>query len=190
MVFFTRPTPIKCSPPHRPLSLTVPIPSRSCTARFNMISTVFVELQVDNQWRGSCGQSIFTGILGCIRRLPSTVCFDFDAQNGTNPFSPDTSDGSPLKNPILLWLRTIDQLNTHDASYELAIAGGVTTAQILPGSANNVGMQHVILTCLYVNTIRLVQVVKLSSSNFDPQSKLATSKIIELPHLDPFNKSN
>lgn len=32
-----------------------------------------------------------------------------------------------------------DALNTHDASYELAIAGGVTSAQILPGSANNIG---------------------------------------------------
>jgi hypothetical protein len=41
--------------------------------------------------------------------------------------------------PILPWLRSIDALNTHDASYELAIAGGVTTAQILPGSANNIG---------------------------------------------------
>ena len=36
--------------------------------------------------------------------------------------------------PILPWLRSIDGLNTHDASYELAMAGGVTTAQILPGS--------------------------------------------------------
>ena len=51
------------------------------------------------------------------------------------------------------------------------MAGGVTTAQILPGSANNIGTHNVILICLNVNTIGLVQVVKLSSSNFDPQQK-------------------
>ena len=49
------------------------------------------------------------------------------------------SDGNSRKAPILPWLRSIDGLNTHDASYELAMAGGVTTAQILPGSANNIG---------------------------------------------------
>lgn len=49
------------------------------------------------------------------------------------------SDGNSHKGPILPWLRSIDGLNTHDAAYELAIAGGVTTAQILPGSANNIG---------------------------------------------------
>ena len=105
-----------------------------------MISTVFVELQVDNEWRGSCGQLICTGILGCIRCLPSTVCFYFDAQSGTNPFLPDTSDGNSFKNLILHRLRSIDALNTHDASYEFAVGGGVTTAQILLGSANSVGM--------------------------------------------------
>ena len=49
------------------------------------------------------------------------------------------ADGNSRQAPILPWLRSIDGLNTHDASYELAIAGGVTTAQILPGSANNIG---------------------------------------------------
>lgn len=42
--------------------------------------------------------------------------------------------------PVLPWLRSLDGLNTHDESYQLAMAGGVTTAQILPGSANNIGM--------------------------------------------------
>jgi hypothetical protein len=57
---------------------------------------------------------------------------------------PDTinigaSDTNSRKSPILPWLRSLDGLNTHDESYALAIAGGVTTAQILPGSANNIG---------------------------------------------------
>lgn len=49
------------------------------------------------------------------------------------------SDVNSFSTPILPWLRSIDGLNTHDDSYALAIAGGVTTAQILPGSANNIG---------------------------------------------------
>ena len=54
-------------------------------------------------------------------------------------FLQGASDMDSLKAPILPWLRSIDGLNTHDAAYELAIAGGVTTAQILPGSATNIG---------------------------------------------------
>jgi hypothetical protein len=41
--------------------------------------------------------------------------------------------------PILPWLRSIDGFNTHDDSFELAMAGGVTSAQVLPGSANAIG---------------------------------------------------
>jgi len=48
-------------------------------------------------------------------------------------------DTNSFKAPILPWMRSIDGLNTHDLSYELAMAGGVTTAQILPGSAGNIG---------------------------------------------------
>jgi len=41
--------------------------------------------------------------------------------------------------PIASWLRSIDSINTHDAAYELAAAGGVTASLILPGSANAIG---------------------------------------------------
>lgn len=50
------------------------------------------------------------------------------------------ADGNSVKGPILPWLRSLDGLNTHDDGYELARSGGVTTAQILPGSANDIGM--------------------------------------------------
>ncbi|KAJ7607296.1 hypothetical protein DFH06DRAFT_1380161 [Mycena polygramma] len=53
----------------------------------------------------------------------------------------EASDGNSHKAPILPWLRSLDGLNTHDDAYRLAIAGGVTTAQVLPGSANNIGGQ-------------------------------------------------
>ncbi|TFK75753.1 composite domain of metallo-dependent hydrolase [Pluteus cervinus] len=45
------------------------------------------------------------------------------------------------KGPILPWLRTVDGLNTHDDGYELAISGGVTSAQVLPGNKNAIGLQ-------------------------------------------------
>ncbi|KAF7364300.1 Composite domain of metallo-dependent hydrolase [Mycena sanguinolenta] len=51
------------------------------------------------------------------------------------------SDGNSHHAPIQPWLRSIDGLNTHDDAYKLTVAGGVTTAQILPGSANNIGGQ-------------------------------------------------
>ncbi|KAI0789155.1 carbohydrate esterase family 9 protein [Abortiporus biennis] len=49
-------------------------------------------------------------------------------------------DNSP-HGPILPWLRALDGLNTHDDSYQLSISGGVTTALVLPGSANAIGGQ-------------------------------------------------
>ncbi|KAI1796076.1 composite domain of metallo-dependent hydrolase [Ganoderma leucocontextum] len=39
--------------------------------------------------------------------------------------------------PVLPWLRSIDALNTHDASFAHVIAGGVTTVQVLPDSGHN-----------------------------------------------------
>lgn len=53
---------------------------------------------------------------------------------GSAPQLNSARDTNSRKAPILPWLRSIDGLNTHDASYELAMAGGVTTAQILPGA--------------------------------------------------------
>ncbi|KAG6828905.1 hypothetical protein H0H92_006356 [Tricholoma furcatifolium] len=55
------------------------------------------------------------------------------------PYLKGSADTNSRKAPILPWLRSIDGLNTHDEAYALTIAGGVTTAQILPGSANNIG---------------------------------------------------
>ncbi|TFK65677.1 hypothetical protein BDN72DRAFT_900509 [Pluteus cervinus] len=49
------------------------------------------------------------------------------------------SDGNSHKAPILPWPRSIDGLSTHNAAYNLTLSGGVTTAQILPGSANDIG---------------------------------------------------
>jgi len=80
------------------------------------------------------------------------------------PYLSGAADTNSRKAPILPWLRSIDALNTHDASYELAIAGGVTTAQILPGSANNIGGQSFL--------------IKLRPT----EERSAISKVLEPPH--------
>ncbi|KAG2742359.1 hypothetical protein P692DRAFT_20879650 [Suillus brevipes Sb2] len=64
---------------------------------------------------------------------------------GSAPELDGADDTNSYKAPILPWLRSIDGLNTHDASYELAMAGGITTTQILPGSADNIGGQAFIM---------------------------------------------
>jgi imidazolonepropionase-like amidohydrolase len=45
------------------------------------------------------------------------------------------------KNPVLPYLRSLDGFNTHDAAFNLSIAGGITTMLVLPGSAGNIGGQ-------------------------------------------------
>jgi hypothetical protein len=54
--------------------------------------------------------------------------------------------------PILPWLRSLDGLNTHDDAYRLSISGGVTTANVLPGSANAIGAITLIHLYGVVNT--------------------------------------
>ncbi|RDB22753.1 hypothetical protein Hypma_010022 [Hypsizygus marmoreus] len=57
------------------------------------------------------------------------------------PVTAGAFDVDSPRGPILPWLRSIDAFDTHDDSFELAIAGGVTSAQILPGSDNAIGGQ-------------------------------------------------
>ncbi|KAA1473973.1 carbohydrate esterase family 9 protein [Dentipellis sp. KUC8613] len=51
------------------------------------------------------------------------------------------SDTNSFKATVQPWLRSLDGLNTRDDAYALSIAGGVTTALVLPGSANAIGGQ-------------------------------------------------
>lgn len=50
-------------------------------------------------------------------------------------------DGNSITKPILPYLRSLDSINTHDASFARSRSGGVTTSLILPGSANLLGGQ-------------------------------------------------
>ncbi|KAH9846908.1 carbohydrate esterase family 9 protein [Lenzites betulinus] len=54
-------------------------------------------------------------------------------------------DVNSRKGPVLAWLRALDGLNTHDDAYKLSIAGGVTTSLVLPGSANAIGGQGIVI---------------------------------------------
>ncbi|KAF8893820.1 hypothetical protein BD779DRAFT_1435509 [Infundibulicybe gibba] len=59
----------------------------------------------------------------------------------SSPALDGASDTNSLKGLTLPWLRSLDGLNTHDDAYQLSIAGGVTTANVLPGSADAIGGQ-------------------------------------------------
>jgi hypothetical protein len=58
----------------------------------------------------------------------------------SSPALDGAEDDNSFKGLTQPWLRIVDSLNTHDDSYELSIAGGVTTALVLPGSVNSIGM--------------------------------------------------
>jgi len=53
------------------------------------------------------------------------------------------SDGNEATDPITSWVRAADSVYTEDPEFERARAGGVTTVQILPGSANLIGGETV-----------------------------------------------
>jgi hypothetical protein len=84
-----------------------------------------------------------------------------------------SDDTNSRKGLALPWLRSLDGLNTHDDAYRLSISGGVTTANVLPGSANAIGGQAF--------TIKLRPTAERSSS----------AMVLEPPHglngsvLDP-----
>ncbi|KIK67964.1 hypothetical protein GYMLUDRAFT_1014512 [Collybiopsis luxurians FD-317 M1] len=52
----------------------------------------------------------------------------------------DSSQG-----PVLPWLRSIDGLHTRDNAFELAMAAGVTSAQVLAGTSSGIGGQAFVI---------------------------------------------
>lgn len=50
------------------------------------------------------------------------------------------ADSNSMKGIVQPFLRTLDAINTHDEAYAFMIAGGVTSANILPGSADAIGI--------------------------------------------------
>lgn len=52
-----------------------------------------------------------------------------------------SDDTNSLKGIAQPWLRSLDGINSHDEAYRLSISGGLTSANVLPGSANAIGGQ-------------------------------------------------
>jgi hypothetical protein len=71
-----------------------------------------------------------------------------------SPALSGTEDENSGKGTMQPWLRSLDALNTHDESYLLSIAGGVTTSLVLPGSANAIGKVSEILVFLRITLFR------------------------------------
>ena len=72
----------------------------------------------------------------------STSIVDLHSHLGVDsaPYLLGSDDTNSLKGLVLPWLRSLDGLNTHDEAYKLSISGGVTTANVLPGSADAIGI--------------------------------------------------
>ncbi len=57
------------------------------------------------------------------------------------PSSPANADGNEMTGPVQPGLRAIDAITPDDPGIKMALAGGVTTANIMPGSGNAIGGQ-------------------------------------------------
>ncbi|KAF5321841.1 hypothetical protein D9619_001862 [Psilocybe cf. subviscida] len=89
------------------------------------------------------------------------------------PELPSAIDGNSVKGDILPWLRSVDGINTHDDAYQLGIAGGVTTALVLPGSADAIGGQAFVIKLRHTaerstSSMLLEPPSTLNSSSTDP----------------------
>jgi imidazolonepropionase-like amidohydrolase len=60
-------------------------------------------------------------------------------------FPEDESDGNEMTDPLTPQLRVLDALYPDDTAFSDALAGGVTCVQSLPGSANVIGGQGIIV---------------------------------------------
>ncbi|KAF9450406.1 carbohydrate esterase family 9 protein [Macrolepiota fuliginosa MF-IS2] len=61
------------------------------------------------------------------------------------PVLEGSNDGNSLHGIVQPWLRSLDGLNTHDETYPLSLAGGVTASLVLPGSADAIGGQAFVI---------------------------------------------
>ncbi len=57
------------------------------------------------------------------------------------PQVPANADGNEASGPVQSGLRALDAINPDDPGIQMALAGGVTTANIMPGSGNVIGGQ-------------------------------------------------
>ncbi|KAJ7484418.1 carbohydrate esterase family 9 protein [Mycena latifolia] len=95
---------------------------------------------------------------------------------GSSPSLSGAADTNSHAGLVLPWLRSLDGLNTHDDAYRLSVAGGVTTANVLPGSADAIGGQAFV--------IKLRPTAERSSSAMLLEPPFS----INGTHVDPFQR--
>ena len=84
-----------------------------------------------------------------VRELPDAVIIpglvDSHSHIGIypRPHVPANSDGNEMSGPVQPGLRALDAIWPDDPGIRMAVAGGVTTANIMPGSGNAIGGQTV-----------------------------------------------
>ncbi|KJA29058.1 hypothetical protein HYPSUDRAFT_211640 [Hypholoma sublateritium FD-334 SS-4] len=76
---------------------------------------------------------------------PGIVDVHSHMSSSSAPSLSGAMDDNSLHGNIQPWLRILDGVNTHDDAYQLSSAGGVTTSLILPGSANAIGGQAIVI---------------------------------------------
>lgn len=59
----------------------------------------------------------------------------------SRPHVTANSDGNEMSGPVQPGLRALDAINPDDPGIRMAVAGGITTANIMPGSGNAIGGQ-------------------------------------------------
>ena len=59
----------------------------------------------------------------------------------SKPSIPAHQDGNEMSGPVQPGIRALDAIDPHDPGIRMATAGGITTANIMPGSANVIGGQ-------------------------------------------------
>ncbi|KAJ7731100.1 carbohydrate esterase family 9 protein [Mycena maculata] len=94
----------------------------------------------------------------------------------SSPALRGAADTNSLKGLAMPWLRSLDGLNTHDEAYQLSISGGVTTANVLPGSADAIGGQAFV--------IKLRPTAERSSSAMLLEPPYSLNGV----HVDPFQR--
>ncbi len=78
------------------------------------------------------------------------------------------ADGNEMTGPVQPGLRAIDAVNPNDPGIRMAVAGGVTTANIMPGSGNAIGGQtiYVKLRGITVEAMRILIELVLGGIKF------------------------
>jgi len=86
-------------------------------------------------------------VIDCKGRFVMPGIIDVHSHMGVYswPAVPANSDGNEATAPVTAEVRAEDSVNAEDPAFAKARAGGVTTVQVLPGSANLIGGEAVIL---------------------------------------------